>query len=701
MQHQKLRQELRPETSPDRSEWQRILIQLIPACVILVAGIGFLWHTGLWYVLLGDKGGPMAQEERVRAPELEGGIEWLNTDAPLSLAGLTGKIVLLDFWTYCCINCLHVIPELQQLEADFPNELVVIGVHSAKFPNEGESENIRQAILRYDIEHPVVNDREFQIWRRYGPRAWPTLVMIDPEGYVVGGISGEGHYETLKHVISQLIDTHRNKGTLNEQPLSFALEKARFETRVLSFPGKVMADPEQDRLFIADSNHNRILITTKTGAVLDVAGAGEEGAADGLFEAATFDHPQGMALDGENVYVADTENHLIRKLDLKARTVTTIAGTGEPSFRESHRGAARSVPLNSPWDVLVENGILYIAMAGPHQIWAMNLEHEEIGPYAGSSKEARIDGPLMEAALAQPSGLASDGTNLFVADSEVSAIRSVSLNPGGNVSTIVGVDLFEFGDQDGQGTDVRLQHPLGVAYHDGLLYVADTYNHKIKQIGPGLRTSVTFLGNGKPGLQDGTGGTHGGAGADAQFYEPSGVSIADDRLYIADTNNHAIRVADLGSKEVTTLQITGVSNGPATQASHVSHIWPNLEELSFPPQVVQAAPTTLTLNVEIPAPFKLNPGSPLEYQVEIDGRETQSGLRTREQDGQFPIEIPLTLSGDETELRIAVGLVYCKDGEDGVCLIKSLRWTVPVETGSDGDEALRIDYTLVPEWPGV
>ena len=678
-----------------RSEWQRVLIQLSPAFVILIAGIGFLWHTGLWYVLVGQEGEHMAEEERVQAPELEGGIEWLNTDTPLTLAGLRGKVVLLDFWTYCCINCLHVIPELKRLEADYPNALVVIGVHSAKFPNEGASENIRQAILRYEIEHPVVNDREFQIWRRYGPQAWPTLVLIDPEGYIIGGISGEGHYETLHHVIAQQIEKHRAKGTLNEEPLQLALEKADFQASVLSFPGKIVADPDQDRLFIADSNHNRIVITTRAGTVLDVAGVGESGHSDGTFETATFDQPQGMALDNDSLYVADTENHLIRKLDLTARTVTTIAGTGQPAFRESRRGAARNVSLNSPWDVLVENGILYIAMAGPHQIWALNLAHEEIGPYAGSSKEARIDGPLMDAALAQPSGLASDGTNLFVADSEVSAIRSVSLNPHGTVSTIVGVGLFEFGDQDGQGDSVRLQHPLGIAYHNSVLYVADTYNHKIKQIGPSLRTSTTFLGTGKPGLHDARTG-HNGEGA--QFYEPSGVSIADGKLYIADTNNHAIRVADLGTKEVTTLQIRGLDKGgPEAQGSPV---WPNLKELSVPPQLVRVGQTTLTVNVAIPTPFKLNPGSPLEYHVEMNGTMTAAGLRTPEEDGQFPIEVPLEFFGDETELRVAVGLVYCKDGEDGVCLMQSLRWTVPVEMGSDGEGGLRIDYTLVPEWPG-
>src|SRR5206468_5644032 len=212
---------------------------------------------------------------RVNAPELEGGLGWLNSDQPLSLKELRGKIVLLDFWTFCCINCIHVIPDLKKLEAKYANELVVIGVHSAKFENEGESDNIRQAILRYEIEHPVVNDREFLIWRRYGVRAWPTQVLIDPEGYVVGGISGEGHYDTLDQVIGELVNDHRSRGTLNEEPLRLALEKARFSAPVLSFPGKILADPERDRLFIADSNHNRILITTKGGKVMDVAGSGE------------------------------------------------------------------------------------------------------------------------------------------------------------------------------------------------------------------------------------------------------------------------------------------------------------------------------------------------------------------------------------------------------------------------------------------
>lgn len=626
----------------------------------------------------------MAQE-RVHAPELEGGVAWLNTDRPLTLAALKGKVVLLDFWTYCCINCMHIIPDLKKLEAKYPTQLVVIGVHSAKFPNERESDNIRQAVLRYEIEHPVVNDAEFRIWRRYGVRSWPTRVLIDPEGYVVGGVSGEGQYDTFDHIISELIIGHRARGTLNEEPLSLALEKTRFAAPILSFPGKVLADAEQDRLFIADSNHNRILVTTKAGQVLDVAGSGEIGAANGAFTAATFNHPQGMALNGNLLYVADTENHLIRRLDMSARTVTTIAGTGVQALGNYRRGPAREVELSSPWDLVLENGILYIAMAGPHQIWAMNLQHEEIGPYAGSSREARIDGPLMQAALAQPSGITSDGTNLYVADSEISAIRSVSLDPKGQVSTIVGVDLFEFGDVDGQGELVRLQHPLGVTHYNGVLYVADTYNHKIKAIGPRLATATTFLGTGQPGLRD---------GEIAQFYEPGGVSIADGKLYIADTNNHAIRVADLHTKQVTTLQLNGLTESAGT---NLADVWPNLEEISLPPQILRAGQDRMTLTVAIPAPYKLNPGSPLEYRVEVNGASPQQGKRTNIKDGRFPLQIPLLLTTGKAEVRVALSFVYCRDGDEGVCVIKSLRWTVPVQTASAGRKELEIKYTLVPE----
>ena len=281
----------------------------------------------------------MALQEgaKIRAPELTGDRGWLNTDKPLSLAGLKGKVVLLDFWTYGCINCIHIIPDLKKLEKKYPNELVVIGVHSAKFENEKDTENIRRIILRYEIEHPIVNDADFKIWNAYAVNAWPTRYLIDPAGYVIGKLSGEGGYEALDKVIGDTIAEFRKRGELNEAPLKLVLEKAKVGDLPLAFPGKIVTDEKNNRLFIADSDHNRIVVARLDGTLLETIGTGTHGADDGAFDRATFFRPQGMALDGETLYVADTENHLIRQIDLKSKTVTTIAGTGHANARMRHR----------------------------------------------------------------------------------------------------------------------------------------------------------------------------------------------------------------------------------------------------------------------------------------------------------------------------------------------------------------------------
>src|SRR5713226_563858 len=254
---------------------------------------------------------PVQERARVRAPELSGGHGWLNTDKPLSLSALKGKVVLLDFWTYGCINCMHIIPDLKKLEEKYKNQLVIIGVHSGRFENEKDTENIRRIILRYQIEHPVYNDADFAVWRAYKVDAWPTRVLIDPAGYIVGYVPGEGNFEPLDRAINQVAAEFRKRGELNEQPLRLALESAKVGDLPLAFPGKVLADAKGDRLFIADSSHNRIVVTKLDGTLLEAIGSGERGAGDGPFGTATFFRPQGMALEGNSLYVADTENHLI------------------------------------------------------------------------------------------------------------------------------------------------------------------------------------------------------------------------------------------------------------------------------------------------------------------------------------------------------------------------------------------------------
>ena len=625
---------------------------------------------------------------RVRAPELKGGRGWLNTDKPLSLAALKGKVVLLDFWTYGCINCIHIIPDLKRLEAKYSSQLVVIGVHSAKFDNEKETDNIRRIILRYEIEHPVVNDADFAIWQAYSVRAWPTQVLIDPAGYVVGVAHGEGNYAVLDEAIAKLIGEFRPRGELNEQPLKLALERAQVGDLPLAFPGKVLTNVASGRLFIADSNHNRIVVTKLDGTLIETIGTGASGAADGTFERATFFRPQGLALDGETLYVADTENHLIRRVDLKKRIIETIAGTGKQSHAETGSGAALTVALNSPWDLQLVGRTLYIAMAGPHQIWQLDLEKALVSNYAGSGREARTDGALSASAFAQPSGLAFDGRHLYVADSESNIIRSIDLE-NEVVSTLVGGDLFEFGDRDGRGDDVRLQHPLGVVAYQGKVLIADTYNHKIKQLDTTSRTVKTFLGTGKPGQAD---------GAQASFYEPGGLSIAHDKLYVADTNNHAVRVVDLQTKQTTTLMIKGLQPPASSIVTETAEaVALSAEEMKLAPQRLRAqSEAALLVEVQLPAGYHLNAAAPQRYQVSIesgaqslalmknDGSAANSRAVNSGKVTELPLRLPLrTSAAGKGVLRISMTLYYCREDNTGTCLIKTLAWRAPVEVTAD------------------
>ena len=444
---------------------------------------------------------------------------------------------------------MHVFPQLRKLEDKYRNELVVIGVHSAKFTSEKDTENLRKAVLRYEMKHPVINDSGFTVWRQYNCRAWPTLIFIDPQGKIIGMQEGEITFEDFDPLISQMVAEFDEQGLIDRTPISYRVEEER--ESAIAFPGKLLADESSGRLFISDSNHNRIIVATLAGEVRQVIGNGEAGLEDGDSQVARFDHPQGMALDGDVLYVADTENHAIRRVHLDGGTVETIAGTGQQARIGRNDGDALSSDLSSPWDLALQDGTLYIAMAGSHQIWAMDLNQGQVRPYAGNGREAPVDGRLLTASLDQPSGITIGGDKLYFADSEASAIRSADLDTEGRVSTIVGQDLFVFGGVDGTGDAVRLQHPLGIYWHEGVLYIADTYNNKIKPVFPLTRSVLTIFGTGEPGHRD-------GEGSQALFHEPADVGIAAGKLYVADTNNHAIRVADLGTLEVSTLELKGL-----------------------------------------------------------------------------------------------------------------------------------------------
>lgn len=495
---------------------------------------------------------------------------------------------------------------MRELEARFADELVVIGVHSGKFRAERVTANIAAAAQRLRVEHAVVNDRQFRIWRAYGVGAWPTAVLLDPAGAIVGAVPGEFLAGHLAPMIADLIAEFDRA----DAPGGARLRRGPWPLRLppepdgpLAFPGKVLA-AQGGRLFVADSGHDRILQlqveddgSHERGVwarVVRVVGSGRRGAVDGGADQASFDHPQGLALapgrlteaglapeaDVETLFVADAENHAVRAVALPTGEVTTIAGTGYQARRPNEAGVGRGAALSSPWDVELlpaapagtvaaraRVGVapakgpvaLAVAMAGTHQLWRLDLVTGAVEPWIGTGREDLSDGPPFRCTLAQPMGARLVGRRLYFADSESSAVRFADLDgrDGPEVETLVGKGLFEFGDEDGQGGHVRLQHPYDLAAGPGpggaeVLYVADTYNDRVKRVDPATRRSHAFVGSGEPGHEDGDAGA-------ARFWGPQGVAVAGRRLFVADTNNHAVRVVDLdgAAPVVRTLEIVG------------------------------------------------------------------------------------------------------------------------------------------------
>ncbi|KUL33568.1 NHL domain-containing thioredoxin family protein [Streptomyces regalis] len=431
---------------------------------------------------------------RVRAPELIGKGGWLNTGGrPYGLADLRGRIVILDFWTFCCINCLHVLDELRELEDKHRDTMVVIGVHSPKFVHEAEHRAVVDAVERYGVGHPVLDDPELATWRQYAVRAWPTLVVIDPEGYVVAQHAGEGHVHAIERLVTELEAEHEAKGTLRRGDGPYVAPEP--EPTVLRFPGKALLLPSGNFLVSDTTRHQLVELAADGETVVRRIGQGSRGATDGDPDRARFQEPQGLALlpDGA-VAVADTVNHLIRRFDPETGRTTTLAGTGFQWMQgEATSGPARDVKLSSPWDVAWWNDRLWIAMAGVHQLWAYDPADGTVSVTAGTTNEGLVDGPATEAWFAQPSGLAvsRDGERLWLADSETSALRWVDVE--GIVHTAVGTGLFDFGHRDGAAEQALLQHPLGVtALPDGSVAVSDTYNHALRRYDPATGEVTTL-----------------------------------------------------------------------------------------------------------------------------------------------------------------------------------------------------------------
>lgn len=645
---------------------------------------------------------------RVRASELEGR-GWLNTGGKsLDLESLRGKIVLLDFWTFCCINCLHVLDELRPLEQQYSDVLVTVGVHSPKFEHEADPVALAAAVERYEIRHPVLDDPELDTWKAYTARAWPTLVVIDPEGYIVAHLSGEGHADGLAVLIPELIAEHEAKGTLHRgdgpyvapEPTSGTL---RFPGKALHLPagrsGSAAADTVEESdggsWLVTDTGHHRLVeLSTDFETVLGTYGSGEKGHADGGAADARFNEPQGLALlprevaakVGYDVVIADSVNHRLRGLSLADGTVSTLAGNGVQRLLETgparvdEAGAAYGsrlepnplqVALSSPWDLVwsVKLNAVVVAMAGVHQIFSFEPVTGAVSIAAGNGLEGLLDGPAAESWFAQPSGLAEDADgNIWVADSETSALRKLVIADDGaiTVESAVGKGLFDFGFRDGPAAEARLQHPLGVTVlPDGSVAIADTYNGAVRRYDPASGT-VSTLARGLAEPSD-------------VIVDHTQVAGSEPLLVVVEANKHQLVYVPIPK------EAQQVDEGASQTQRPKSPVAPGLMSLT----VRFTAPTGQKLDDRWGDPTQLKISS-TPPELLVAGGGTSVGLvRTLE----LATDVP------EGVLHITARAAACDGPEDAdgeipdhaACHLYQQDWGIPVVLEADGDTELVLD----------
>ncbi|XP_071709747.1 protein SUPPRESSOR OF QUENCHING 1, chloroplastic [Rutidosis leptorrhynchoides] len=644
-----------------------------------------------------------------QVPEFPSKLDWLNT-APLQLRrDLKGKVVLLDFWTYCCINCMHVLPDLEFLEKKYKDmPFTVVGVHSAKFDNEKDLEAIRNAVLRYGITHPVVNDGDMYMWHELGINSWPTFAIVGPTGKLIAQLAGEGRRKDLDDLVEAALLFYGRRNLLDNTPIPISLEKdndPQLLKSPLKFPGKLAIDVFNNRLFISDSNHNRIVVTDLDGNfLLQIGSTGEEGLRDGNFDNAMFNRPQGLAYNATKnlLYVADTENHSLRVIDFVNESVQTLAGNGTKGSDYKGGGKGSSQLLNSPWDVCFEpvNQIVYIAMAGQHQIWEHNTITGVTRAFSGDGYERNLNGSSSSTSYAQPSGLSlsPDAKEVYIADSESSSIRALNLQTGGS-RLIVGGDpvfsdnLFKFGDRDGIGSEVLLQHPLGVLCgKDGQIYVADSYNHKLKKLDPATKKVTTLAGTGKAGFKDGPASL-------AQLSEPAGIVEADTgRLFIADTNNSLIRYLDLNKEDtqLVTLELKGVQPpAPKSRSPRRLRKRTSADTETIVVDGVSSTEGSLNLAISVPEGYHFSKEARSKFSVEM---EPENAADVDPLDGSLGPDGTAVLhfkrsSPSPTLGRVSCKVYYCK--EDEVCLYQSLVFEVPFKAVSPENTPQEINLSFV------
>jgi thiol-disulfide isomerase/thioredoxin len=613
-----------------------------------------------------------------RAPDLDRVGTWLGTDRPLLFRGaLQGRVVLLDFWTSGCVNCLHALPVYRALEERFRGQpFQVVGIHSGKFDAEKEVSAVAEAMARNGIDHPVGTDSDHVVWDQYAIRGWPTAVLVDARGYAVAWFRGEPELGKLTAWVQAALDDGRARGVLAAGPAEFR-RPGPGETGPLAFPGKVLA-LSGGGLAVADSGHHRLLLLDAAGKLVRAVGSGLEGFSDGPADVASFRSPQGLAERDGALYVADTGNHAVRSVDLLSGRVETLAGTGRKGEGAIQPAAdARTVSLRSPWDLTFLGDTLWIAMAGSHQLWRLDVRSGALSAGAGSGREGLDDGPLAEATFAQPSGLATDGHVIYVADSEASAIRRVD-PAAGTVRTLAGEGLFDAGLRDGPLARARFQHPQGLALDRGVLWVSDTFNGAVRRIS----------------LADGQVST-----VARGLAQPGGLTVTAGRLVVADTDHHRLVTPTPGTGAVAPVPLTGVAPPSVRGVER-----PVLATRALPLQHLEDAPVAsgggeLVLEVRLPEGHTFTAGAPQRVELTVDGRAAPVEL-AEAAGGTLRATVAISPLRTPSDAVYSVSLYYCRDGRDSVCLVDRRRLLTRLVPADGGPGAATVHYRPTPPAPG-
>lgn len=469
---------------------------------------------------------------RLKAPELPDDIEWLNTEFPVRLSEQKGKVVLLTFWTGSNISCVQMLTDSGYLEKKYRNGLTVVGIHSPKYPREADSDHVKKIIQKNRVTHPVVNDHDCHLLKKYSVQEWPTIVLIDAEGFIIGAIRGQSNPGQLESLVQKELSLAEQKNIRNYEPSSY--QETQMETTMLSYPGRILAT--DTKLYISDSGHNRVLEANMDGQITRSFGSFQAGLLDGHNSDALFHNPQGLELIDDFLFVADASNHAIRRIHLHTGEVHTVMGDGTPGVAgaEVYNNPAVA-QLNMPWDLTNYRGALYISMAGCHQIWKWQLSMNHLLPYRGSGEPVSADGLDHTAAFAQPMGISGGDFGLYVVDSESSSIRLIRM-PDGQVSTLLGTEAG-FGDLDGPNYMAQLQYPMDLQYDENrqLIWICDTFNNKIKFLRLATNEVQTLAIDG--------------------LDEPGGFYLHNDILWVANTNAHDIMRLDLQKGSMTEFSV--------------------------------------------------------------------------------------------------------------------------------------------------